>query len=152
MSSPEVKKAGERSTRRNFLTNLIIGWGAILCLPSIYAIVQYIIPPVIRERLIESLKVGKVTDIPVDGSKLVKFNKTPVIFLKNSDGQIRAFSAVCTHLGCTVEFRSEDKKFHCNCHGSIFDANGKNIGGPAPRPLQPYRVEIRQDDIYVSNS
>lgn len=124
----------------------------MLFLPSLYVIVQYIIPPKLREKILESMKIGKVSDVPAEGVKIVKFNRTPIIFLKNGEGQVKAFSAVCTHLGCIVEYRNDDRKFHCNCHGSVFDLDGKNITGPAPRPLQPYRVEIKQDDIYVSKS
>ena len=138
--------------RRSFLSRILAAWTTIVFLPALYLVFEYIIPPKLREKLIESLKIGKTAEVIANDAKMVKFNKTPVMIVKNEEGQIKAFSAVCTHLGCIVEFRSADRKFHCNCHGSVFDYNGKNVSGPAPRPLQPYRVEIRQDDIYVSNS
>jgi Rieske Fe-S protein len=138
--------------RRNFLSRILAAWTAFVILPALYVVIEYVIPPKLREKLIESLKIGKLADIVTNDVKMVKFNKTPVMIVRNDAGQIKAFSAVCTHLGCIVEFRSADRKFHCNCHGSVFDYDGKNVGGPAPRPLQSFRVEIRQDDIYVSNS
>jgi cytochrome b6-f complex iron-sulfur subunit len=59
------------------------------------------------------------------------------VFVTRSDeGAFRALSAVCTHLGCTVA-RGADG-FRCPCHGSTFDAEGRNRSGPAPRPL-PWR-------------
>ncbi|MHC5010811.1 MAG: QcrA and Rieske domain-containing protein, partial [Planctomycetota bacterium] len=56
---------------------------------------------------------------------------------------LRALSAVCTHLGCTVS-RAGDG-FHCPCHGSRFDADGTNTAGPAPRPL-PWRPLVLGGD------
>jgi Rieske Fe-S protein len=73
-----------------------------------------------------------------------------VILVQAGEGQIKAFSAVCTHLGCIVEYKSDEQKFRCNCHGSVFDLQGKNIGGPAPAPLKPYRVEIKADNVIIS--
>ena len=138
--------------RKSFLFRLLCIWASTLILPVLYVIARYIMPPQLREKILDVMMLGQVSDIPADGAKIVKFNKTPVILVKNTQGQIKAFSAVCTHLGCIVEFRNDDSRFHCNCHGSVFDRDGKNIGGPAPRPLQPYRVELKGESIMVSKS
>ncbi len=143
-------KPGELITRKGFLSKALIAWSGCLLFPLLYVIVRYIIPPTLREKVMAVMNLGKISEVPVDSARIVKFNKTPVILVRNSEGQIKAFSAVCTHLGCIVEYRSDDKNFHCNCHGSVFDVNGKNIGGPAPKPLQPYRVELKEDNIIVS--
>jgi cytochrome b6-f complex iron-sulfur subunit len=58
------------------------------------------------------------------------------VFVLRSENRLRALSAVCTHLGCTVD-RAEEG-FHCPCHGSRFDPDGRNVSGPAPRAL-PWR-------------
>ena len=137
-------------TRKDFLGKVLIAWTGLLFLPVLYVIVRYIIPPPLREKVLAFMNLGKISDVPAEGAKIVKFNKTPVILIRNSEGQIRAFSAVCTHLGCIVEYRGDDKNFHCNCHGSVFDLSGRNIGGPAPKPLQPYRVDLKEDNIIVS--
>jgi cytochrome b6-f complex iron-sulfur subunit len=138
-----------KRSRRNFIDTVILGWGIILLAPIVYGIARYIIPPKLREKILESMQIGKISDVPYDGAKIVKFNKTPIVLVHNKEGQIKAFSAICTHLGCLVEYRNEDKKIHCNCHGSVFDLEGKNIGGPAPRPLQPFRVELKEDNVIV---
>src|SRR5260221_7088987 len=140
----------EKPTRRNFLTGILAGWSALLFLPVIYGVVQYIIPPKIREQLMENILVGKISDVPANDAKIVKVNKKAIVLLKTDQGQVKAFSAVCTHLGCIVQYQSDRKVFHCNCHGSEFDTNGKNIAGPAPSPLQPYRVELKNDDVIIS--
>ena len=63
--------------------------------------------------------------------------------LVRSDNTFSALSLVCTHLGCTVESRSEG--FNCPCHGSRFDLQGKLLRGPAAKPLAALRVETTLD-------
>ena len=61
-----------------------------------------------------------------------------------------ALSAHCTHLGCIVNFDEKTEKFHCPCHGSVFDISGKRVAGPANRPLTrlPLRF-MKNGDIIV---
>ena len=137
-------------TRRSFLTRALSGWLTLTLLPVLYAVVQYIIPPTVRERLMQMLNVGKFSDITAGEAKIVRFNKKAIILIKTEENQIRALSAVCTHLGCIVEYKPADKLFKCNCHGSVFDLTGRNIAGPAPKPLQPYRTEVKDNNIIVT--
>ena len=107
-------------------------------------------PPILRERLSQVLNVGKYSDIPAGEARIVRFNKKAIILIRTEEQQIRALSAVCTHLGCIVEYKPIEKLLKCNCHGSVFDLAGKNIAGPAPKPLQPFRTELKDDNIIVS--
>ncbi len=59
--------------------------------------------------------------------------------------QIFALRAVCTHLGCLVEWEESQRRFRCPCHGSQFSATGMNLGGPAPRPLVRLAIRIAED-------
>jgi cytochrome b6-f complex iron-sulfur subunit len=136
-------------TRKQFLNKLLIVWAAILSLAPLYVFVRYLLPPRISERLLEMMNAGRAADLPMDSARLVKFNKTPVFLTKNQNGQVKALSGICTHLGCVVEFRQDDRRFHCNCHGSVFEIDGSNVAGPAPRPLQSLRVELKDDNIIV---
>ena len=141
----------EPSSRRNFLHRFLMSWLLLIFLPAVYAILQYLLPPKLMELLIETISVAKLADIPFNGAKMVKFNKKPVILTRTEgEQQIRALSAVCTHLGCIVEFKPEQRNFQCNCHGSVYSLDGKNISGPAPRPLESFRVEIKGDDVIIS--
>ena len=144
--------AQEKSNRRNFLSKILTVWVSVLSLPALYVIVQYIIPPKLKEKILEVLNVGKISDVPLNSAKIVKFNKTPIVLVHTAQDQIKAYSAICTHLGCVVQFDDQARNFHCNCHGSVFDLDGKNIGGPAPRPLVPFRVELKDTNILVYKS
>ncbi|HTK83349.1 MAG TPA: Rieske (2Fe-2S) protein [Bacteroidota bacterium] len=139
-------------TRRSFLGRILLGWIGVMFIPALYVVARYIVPPALREKIAQVLNVGNLSDIPVNSAKIIKFNKTPIVVVRTPEDQVKAFSAVCTHLGCIVEYRNDDNRFHCNCHGSVFDINGRNIAGPAPRPLDPLRVEIKDNHINILKS
>ena len=144
--------ARKNFSRRNFLTEALTGWLFITCIPALYSLVKYVIPPNIRERVEEVINAGKYTDIPFNSAKIVRFNKKAIILVRTEQEQVKAFSAVCTHLGCIVQFMPDAKLFKCNCHGSQFDMTGKNIAGPAPSPLKPFRVELKDNNIFLSQA
>ncbi len=68
--------------------------------------------------------------------------------LLHVDGQLRAFSAKCTHAGCIVAWQKT--QFHCPCHNSNFDANGKVLSGPAKTSLAKWEVSAQGDDAIVT--
>jgi cytochrome b6-f complex iron-sulfur subunit len=61
--------------------------------------------------------------------------------VRNTEG-IFVISAVCTHLGCTPDWKASENKFKCPCHGSGYDPEGVNFEGPAPRPMDRAHVEL----------
>jgi Rieske Fe-S protein len=62
--------------------------------------------------------------------------KDPIAFYRDKNGKIHSFSAVCTHLGCTVSWNDSEKSFDCPCHGSRFSYAGKVVNGPANDDLE----------------
>ena len=90
---------------------------------------------------------AKVSDIPVGGAVAAEDSDgNPIIVSQPTDGEVVAFSAICTHKGCTVA--PEATILKCPCHGSTYDlATGENTGGPAPEPLPEIAVKIDGDDV-----
>lgn len=90
---------------------------------------------------------AKVSDVPVGSSVSAKTaDGKPVLISQPTIGRIVVFSAVCTHMGCTVN--PAGKEFHCPCHGSVYDAaTGKVLHGPAPRPLPRIPVTVKHKEI-----
>ncbi len=68
------------------------------------------------------------------------------------DGGMLALWQRCTHLGCTVPWRDDEGQFHCPCHSSLFNTKGEVIGGPAPRPLDIFPIEIVNELVVVDTS
>ncbi len=85
-----------------------------------------------------------------------KFGSRPGIVFRTSDGEVRAFSAVCTHLDCTVQFRTDTSQLWCACHNGMYDLGGNVVSGPPPRGLEKFVVNIRgergEEEIVVSRS
>jgi Rieske Fe-S protein len=88
---------------------------------------------------------GKTSDIPVGGGKIFKSEK--VVVTQPKQGDFKAFSAVCTHRGCTVGSVS-DGRIHCPCHGSAFSVNdGSVMNGPAGKPLPAKTVTVQNGEL-----
>lgn len=72
----------------------------------------------------------------------------PDILIRNEEGNLKAFSAVCTHAGCTVGY--DGSEIYCPCHGGTYSAEtGEVTGGPPPAPLEPKQVLERGGQIYA---
>ncbi len=116
----------------------------------LYPVLRYLVPPVSGESATTgvTLDVGP-QDVPPNTGQIFRFGNRPGILIRTPSGELRAFSAVCTHLGCTVQYRPDLNHIWCACHNGHFDLNGVNIAGPPPRPLEGYAVNVRGDRIVV---
>lgn len=142
-----------RSTRRRFLARALGAWGIVTAAPILGMILEYITPRKLAVAERQSLTIDSVRDIVAKGSEVLRFGSEPVIVIHTREGQFKAFSARCTHLGCIVHFQSQGwQHFYCNCHGSEYDVNGVNIAGPAPKPLPPYRVQLQDTSLVISKA
>ncbi len=143
----------KKKSRRSFL-NFVLGGGLFSVTVSIlYPVYRFMIPPSgVGEAAPQTIPAGKVNDIKPNSGKIIRFGTYPVILLKTPEGDLKAFSAICTHLGCIVQYREDLGHIWCACHNGHFDLNGINIAGPPPRPLKPYDVNIRKDEVFVSKA
>ena len=137
-------------TRRRLLDRLLAGSAGTLLVVLFYPIVRYIAPPEQAEAMAGAVVVGKVRDFPRNSGKVVRFGNRPAMVVHTAGGEFRAFSAVCTHLQCTVQYRPDQELVWCACHNGRFDLTGRNIGGPPPRPLDVLDVAVRGDDVVLS--
>lgn len=138
------------SERRRFL-NTLLGSGIAATTASIfYPILQFMMPPGTAESAEMSVSAGQTGEVPPNSGKIFKFGAEPGLLIRTAEGDLRAFSARCTHLNCTVQYDPAERLIICACHNGQFDLNGKNIGGPPPKPLEAYKVNVRGDEIVVS--
>jgi cytochrome b6-f complex iron-sulfur subunit len=142
---------GPEAARRGFL-NWFLGTAAGAFLLSVlYPVSRYLVPPEVAESTASSVKLAvKPADLKPNSGLVFKFGSRPGILIRTPAGELRAFSAVCTHLNCTVQYRSDLTQIWCACHNGHYDLNGKNVAGPPPRPLDGFGVNVRGDQIVVS--
>ena len=138
--------------RRDFIKLLTGAWTLITAAPLLAGVLKYLTPREPNRSAGRSLTIGSVRDIPAGQAKVVRFEKEPVILVHTKAGQFKAFSARCTHLGCVVQYVPEPPHFECHCHGSVFTEDGKNVSGPAPRPLPPFKLRITENSIVATKA
>ncbi len=130
----------------------IVLWGGVALAP----IVAYLTPPPGEDQeasKITSVEVCKLSDLPKGTGRNFRFGSFPAVVVHDQEGNLHAFKAICTHLGCTVQFRADKQCIYCACHGGVYDAStGKNTAGPPPKPLPPLKVAVVEDKVVVSKA
>ena len=141
-----------RPGRRRFL-DYLLGTSTVATLGAIvYPIFRFMSPPQVGESAENSVVAAKLGEVPLNSGKIFKFGNKPGILVRTSAGELKAVSAVCTHLECIVQYRPDTKQIWCACHNGQYNLSGMNIGGPPPRPLEEFKVNTRGDDIVVSRT
>lgn len=116
-------------------------------------ILAYLLPPSKAGSYAGPISVGKVEDFPPGTGKVVNVYDKPVIIVNTQAGGIKAFSAICTHLGCIVFWDKPKKVIHSPCHDGLFNpVTGNVVAGPPPRPLPLYELAIRDGQVYVGKA
>lgn len=92
---------------------------------------------------------GTVADLDKNGQLNPPIADNKVLILRDPSQQIVAVNPTCTHAGCTVAWKADQKALVCPCHGSIFTSDGQVVKGPATRPLATYPVKTEGDEILV---
>lgn len=139
-----------QGSKRDFLKWLMGGAIAAWAVSVLYPVFAFLKPPKQGEVEVSSVKAGKLSDLEKDSGMIVKFGTKPVILVRKADGELKAFSATCTHLDCTVQYRKDFGNIWCACHNGKYDLNGLNVSGPPPRPLDEYKVTVKDQEIFIS--
>ena len=139
-------------SRRDFFTGLIYG-----SLGSLAAFIAY---PVVRFLVYEkklplpkavTATLADIEKMPLNSAVYFQYGYLPGIMVRTETGEIKAFSAKCTHLDCNVQYRPDTQQFHCACHDGYFDITGKNIAGPPPSPLLAFAVKQEGNELVITN-
>lgn len=119
-----------------------------------YPVYRYLAAPADRAAEIAAVKevsLAKADELAAGTAMMFRFGAKPALLIHHEDGSWAAFSAVCTHLACTVSYEPDQKRIHCACHGGVYDImTGKNIAGPPPKPLQRFKVDVAPGHVIVS--
>lgn len=135
------------SQRRFFLTVMLGGIGAALAAIAAWPVWRYLSP---REGVGEREKIAiSKAQVEVGGAHFFQFSGHPAVVLQNAPGNFLAFSAICTHLGCIIQWQADKGEFLCPCHAGRFSSEGQVLGGPPPKPLDPLPVTLAGDQILI---
>jgi Rieske Fe-S protein len=147
---PVGKPAKTDNSRRSWI-GALLGLGFTGSAVSfLYPAIKFMMPPAMAGPSVNEVVVGKAEEFTPNTGRIFKFGNKPGILIRTEDGELRAFSAVCTHLNCTVQFQDDTHLIWCACHNGQFDLNGNVVGGPPPRPLEQYEVNLRGEEVVVS--
>jgi cytochrome b6-f complex iron-sulfur subunit len=146
---------GEKASRRAFL---VAAGAAGLCYAGAlaYPVYRYLASP--EEMASNATAVTEVSlkdaqKLPAGSVLMFKFGTAPAMLIHHLDGTWASLSAVCTHLGCTVQYEPQADRIHCACHGGVYNAyTGANVSGPPPKPLTRFKVAVNEAAVDVSRT
>jgi cytochrome b6-f complex iron-sulfur subunit len=132
-------------SRRGFFSVLGLGWASFTAASAAGtgAMLRFMMPNVLYEPP-QEFKAGFPSEFAV-GAVDERFKAAYGVWIVREPTGFYALSTVCTHLGCTPNWLQADEKFKCPCHGSGFVRTGVNVEGPAPRPLERYKISLAED-------
>jgi len=155
---PDLSTALENNetTRRNLIQIGVSVMGACYAGALGYPVYRYLAAPAVRARAQGQVTAVSIPEKDVPGlgtATMFLFGARPSMLIHHQDGAYVAFDAVCSHLGCTVRFDPQNNRISCPCHGGMYDMHtGEVLGGPPPKPLKSYRVEVADGNIVVSRA
>ena len=135
----------EKVQRRSFISWLAIAWVAFAAATGgfLTMVLRIFFPNVLFEPP-QTFKIGFPEDYEI-GLVDIRWQEKYATWIVRSPEYIYALSTTCTDLGCTPNWLENENKFKCPCHGSGFRKSGINFEGPAPRPLERYRIVLADD-------
>ena len=153
----DIRVADDREVNRRSFLDTVLNVGYVSTAAAIaYPVTRFLIPPKSGEPATASVVAAKAASLRPNSGIVFQFGNKPAIVVRTTDGELRAFSAVCTHLECTVQFKADTSQLWCACHNGIYDLSGNVVSGPPPRSLEKFNVNVRgepgDEDIVVSRA
>ncbi len=137
-------------TRRGLLRGLLSTSIGASLISAFYPVARFLIPPLKPEAEVLNVVAARSEEVVPNSGLIFKFGTRPGIVVRSPTGELKAFSATCTHLDCTVQYRPDQQGIFCACHEGRYDLNGIPTAGPPPRPLEEYSVNENRGEIVVS--
>jgi cytochrome b6-f complex iron-sulfur subunit len=153
---PEHAESGDTRTRRAFLGAAAGAAGVCYAAALAYPVYRYLASP--NEMALSASAVTEVTlkdaqKLAAGSALMFKFGPSPAMLIHHEDGRWIGLSAVCSHLGCTVQYEPQADRIHCACHGGVYNAyTGANVSGPPPKPLKLFKVQVNETGVQVSRA
>lgn len=148
---PVSPLSGVPISRKRFIDWLLGTTFGGLLVAVMYPVARYLVPPPAGESTVNSVTLDlKPGDVKPNTGQVFKFGNEPGLLIRTSSGELKAFTAVCTHLGCIVQYDPAHQDIWCPCHNGHYNLQGTNIAGPPPKPLAAYAVNARGNQIVVS--
>ena len=137
-------------TRRRWVSRLLgTSLGAAI-VSFAYPVLRFLVPPATSEPSQSEVELDvKASEILPNTARIVPFAGKAVLLLKTASGELKALTATCTHLACTVQYRAERSDIWCACHNGTYDLNGMNVSGPPPRPLTKLEAKVQGDKVVI---
>lgn len=137
-------------TRRKSI-QLLLGFSIVSTMVGIVGpIIAYLWPRSSETGLSGPIAVGKVGDFSPGSGTVVSVNEKAVIVINTKAAGLKAFSAICTHLGCVVAWDQHKNVIHCPCHEGIFNpTTGAVVSGPPPHPLSGYELVVKDGQVLI---
>ena len=132
-------------TRGQFLGIAWTGSLSLIFAQLALALVKFI-QPVVKAGFGGEVFAGRVEEFAIGSINRILAGH---FFIVRTPDGLLALWQKCPHLGCSVPWVEEENQFHCPCHGSLFNEVGEVIGGPAPRPLDTFPIDIRSGEVWV---
>ena len=138
--------------RRSFLSKALAAISLLFTGFVLYPMLQFLKQPLARGGTVNRVTAAKISEMTNDSAKIFRFGESPAILVRTPEGELKAFTAVCTHLDCTVQYVKGKRHILCACHNGKYDLNGQVLSGPPPRPLEEFKVFEEGEDIIVSRT
>ncbi len=151
LDAAAVPYESEETQARRQMLSWLVGGGALASLASfLYPVLRFVYPPRIAEAAVNEVVAAKVQDLKPNSGKLIKFGSKPALLVRVNETDWKAFTAVCTHLNCTVQYQESSQQIWCACHNGMYDLTGRVVSGPPPKPLDEFAVFIRGEEVIIS--